>query len=133
MAYNETVLALPTVILACLSVIACLSVCISICRMGYIQSSKSINTQTNIIKLALNQPNIIVFWMCIVDGFHMIQIILNWSPQLVPSFFNNSYWNDTGCLMIGVYAQFTAIQGAFWHILLAYYLGIPLSFHPSAI
>ena len=76
-------------------------------------------------KKPLTMMNIIIFWMCVVDGFHMIPIIVNWIPQMIPESVNNGwFFNPTECTIIGVVAQFCCIQSPLWHILLAYHLGI---------
>eukprot|EP01084_Bolivina_argentea_P019884 36970_1 len=153
---ESKILSIPPVICGFISFIACIYVCISAIRNGYIpckplkkklpksmswqalqqklkrQSSKE--TTSNIEFGAplhnhkstkysdSNHPTMMVdilFWMCVCDGLHAIQIICNWFPLA----FNLPFWDMTGCYILGISAQFLAIQSPCWHVLLAYNLG----------
>eukprot|EP01084_Bolivina_argentea_P061905 113167_1 len=117
----EQQLSLATVVFATLSVISCACVCFSIWEEGY-KPCKCTCTSTHKKKYMDKQSlNFIIFWMCTVDGSHMLPVIANWLPQIFGD--QSWFWNNTQCTIIGVTAQFCGIQGPLWHILLAIYLG----------
>ena len=65
----------------------------------------------------------VIFWMCVTDGLHGIQMCLVWVPQI---FINANVWfyDDQGimCKIISVMANFLSVLSPLWHMLLAFHL-----------
>ena len=113
---------LITTILAFISLISCVYVCISIIHAGY-----NVNPFRKENESIMQQKWIdIIFFMCITDGLHTIPMIVNWFPQA----FGISWpYSEFTCKLIGISAQFLTIQSPLWHILLAYNLAFLLKGH----
>jgi len=61
----------------------------------------------------------VIFWMCITDGLHSLQMFITFIPQV---FTTSHVFGDSGCIVIGIFAMFLSIQSPLWHIILAYHL-----------
>lgn len=125
---KQEILTIPTVVLAFLSLISCACVCASIyikCGYSPFKSNKteqllykkpemqscSPATQSFQTTESRTMMNVIIFWMCIVDGLHMIPIIANWTPQIFTVLYHDHwFWNKMECHIIGAVAQFCCIQ-----------------------
>ena len=113
-------------IIAFISLITCIIVCITIYHIGYnpfkcfISPNKEIN-QSLVPKNNSNHIMMIdiIFFMCVVDGLHCVSMILNWLPQAL----SLPFWKNISCQIIAGYAMFFSMQSPLWHILLAYHLG----------
>eukprot|EP01084_Bolivina_argentea_P069940 127205_1 len=142
MVNTEDLLAIPTVILSWISIYSCLYVIFNvvepckcpcktskICKLFYWCSDCCFGGNYNVEPIShttqsqqsqLSMRNII-FFMCLTDLFQAIQIMLNWLPLCQA--FPLSFWSETPCKILAIYAQFVAIQAPLWHCMLAYNLG----------
>ena len=126
MSLNESVfLSLSTSLVSILSVIACIYVCLNIYLGGYRPFKCKKLKSKNINNIESNNVMMIdvIFWMCITDGLHQLQMSLTWTPQI---FVNYQDWfydnNGKMCEILGVFANYFSIQSPLWHMLLAYHL-----------
>ena len=119
----ETAVLLPLFLslLGLSSMISSSYVCLSIIIAGdapfCLGNIKSIQKKQHIMMID------VIFWMCITDILHALQLCLNFAPQI---FVEAGIWfydeNGIMCNIISVVAIFFAVQSPLWHMLLSYRL-----------
>eukprot|EP01084_Bolivina_argentea_P069941 127210_1 len=121
----EGLLSIPTVLLSFTSVFSCLYVIISISQSGFLPFRNARICCFKVNQAPMQSPKQkvamknIIFFMCITDLCQALQILFNW----IPLAFSSPFWSGTGCKILGMTAQFFAIQSPLWHCMLAYNLG----------
>ena len=130
------ILAFITGIFSFLSVLGSLYVCLSICIQGYRPCCNNTTNTPSIIHGNIQENHRkflrhnyimmidIIFWMCITDCLHALQMCLIYSPQI---FVPTDVWFYDGidgitCKILSIWGIFTSIMSPIWHILLAYHL-----------
>ena len=110
-------------VFAFLSVIACICVCINIILIGYKPCYNIINgfkkSKSGIDRFIVME---VIFWMCITDGLHLLQMLLIWIPQIFvdPHIWFYDGYNGIMCFIISIIGTFICIQSPIWHIILVY-------------
>ena len=143
---KSEVLSLLTVFSGFLSFLGCIYACINIYNEGYkpCKCNKNWRNQRptisgNVLNTPLTMELVesithvkreryiimidIIFWMCITDGLHGIQMMITWTPQTKILIGNiNWFYNAFECKIIAFFAMILSFQSPTWHIILAYHL-----------
>ena len=140
--HQEDALTLTTVILCVFSCACCVYVCINIklsgvdpchicsrslyyvccCFVSTVSSDQLEDDEFVASKLSPDVTSDIIFWLCVTDFLHCVQITIMQIPQLLEI----SFFNDSECKVIAAFGQFLTTQWVCWHFALAMTLGILL-------
>mmetsp|Transcript_13308 Transcript_13308/g.16430 ORF Transcript_13308/g.16430 Transcript_13308/m.16430 type:complete len:355 (+) Transcript_13308:1532-2596(+) len=137
---NATILAAATVLVSIPSMIGCIYVCLSAVQQGYRPCPRLLYKMNPSLKhddyelrrvspfgrMSLDESIImtdVIFWMCITDSLHELQLCLTFIPQI---FVDGGVWfydkNGVWCNIISICEVFLSIQSPLWHMILSYRL-----------